>query len=231
MPTSNITTKESLVHYVNKVGFLPFFRNHIPGFSLEDMVEPDYWYDGFSDKEIKWPAWSWREEIAKEKSLIYGKFFRGKAGFISRECFSDFCNYRRQGYDYDALYDDGLMKKTDKEMVDFLNDSGPMLTSQMKKELGFGKNGKSGFDAITNRLQMQTYIGVTEFKYKVAKKTGQPYGWGVAVLDTAEHCWGEELCRGAYHRSPEESLERIVARLSQSVPECKEADIIKLLKA
>ena len=231
MPTPNITTKEALVHYVNEIGFLPFFRNHLPGFSLEDLVEPEFWYDGFSDKEIKWPAWSWREEIAKEKSLIYGKFFRGKAGFISKECFSDFCNYRRQGYDYDALYDDGLMKKTDKEMVDFLNDSGPMLTSQMKKELGFCKDGKSGFDAITNRLQMQTYIGVMEFKYKVAKKTGQPYGWGVAVLDTAEHCWGEELCRGAYHRSPEESLERIVARLSQSLPECKEADIIKLLKA
>ena len=69
-------------------------------------------------------------------------------------------DWRRQGYDYDALYDDGLMKKTDKEMIDFLNDSGPMLTSQMKKELGFCKDGKRGFDAITNRLQMQTYIGL-----------------------------------------------------------------------
>lgn len=89
---------------------------------------------------------------------------------------------------------------------------------------------KKSFDAITNRLQMQTYLGVTEFKYKIAKKTGRPYGWGVAVLDTAEHCWGEELCRGAYHRIPEESLERILEKLSQSLPECKEADIMKLIK-
>ena len=78
---------------------------------------------------------------------------------------------------------------------------------------------------------MQTYIGVTEFKYKVAKKTGQPYGWGVAVLDTAEHCWGEELCRGAYHRNPDESLERVLEKLSNNLLNCKEADIMKLIKA
>jgi len=34
--------------------------------------------------------------------------------------FSDFCNYRRQGYDYDALYDDDFMKKVDKERADML---------------------------------------------------------------------------------------------------------------
>lgn len=48
----NIKSKEDVVHYVNEVGFLPFFRNHISGFSLEDMVESKDWYDGFSDKEI-----------------------------------------------------------------------------------------------------------------------------------------------------------------------------------
>lgn len=230
MQTTVFKSKDDIVKFVNEVGFLPFFRNHIQGFSLEDMVDPMYWYDGFADKEIKWPAWNWREEIAKEKSLIYGKFFRGKAGFISKEYFSDFCNYRRQGYDYDALYDDGMMKKSDKDIVDFFNESGPILTSEMKKKLGFGKDGKSGFDAITNRLQMQTYIGVTEFKYKVAKKTGKQYGWGVAVLDTAEHCWGEEMCRGAYHRSPEDSLERIMDKLSQGLPECEAKEMMKLIK-
>ena len=98
-----------------------------------------------------------------DKSAIYGKFFCGKAGFIAKEYFPDFCNYRRQGYDYDALYDEGFMKRSDKEIVDYLSRSGPILTSQMKKELGFGKDGKKGFDSIITRLQMQTYIGVTEF--------------------------------------------------------------------
>ena len=58
MHMPDIKSKKDVVHYVNEVGYLPFFRNHISGFSLEDMLEPIYWYDGFSDKEIKWPAWS-----------------------------------------------------------------------------------------------------------------------------------------------------------------------------
>lgn len=225
-----IRSNEDVVRYVDEVGFLPFFKNHIEGFSLEEIVELEYWYDNFEKGELNWPAWSWRERIALDKSAAYGKFFRGKAGFISKEYFSDFCNYRRQGYDYDALYDDGLMKRSDKEIVDYLSKTGPVLTSQMKKELGFGKDGRKGFDSIITRLQMQTYVGVTEFRYKVDSKTGKTYGWGVAVLDTAENCWGKELCTAAYKRDPDESLERLLEKLSCSLPDCNRASLMKLIK-
>lgn len=231
MKTPVIRSKEDVVSYVNEIGFLPFFKNHIEGFSLEEIVEPEYWYDSFSDGNLKWPAWSWREEIALDKSAVYGKFFRGKAGFIASDFFPDFCNYRRQGYDYDALYDDGLMKSSDKEIVDYLSRTGRMLSSQMKKELGFGKGGRIGFDSIITRLQMQTYIGVTEFRYKVSGTTGKSYGWGVAVLDTAENCWGEKLCTAAYVREPVESLERLIDKLSSSLPTCDRASLLKLIKA
>jgi len=229
--TPIIRSKEDVVNYVNEIGFLPFFKNHIDGFSLEEIVEPEYWYDSFGDGQLKWQAWSWREEIALDKSAVYGKFFRGKAGFIAKNCFSDFCNYRRQGYDYEALYDDGLMKWSDKEIMDYLSKTGPILSSQMKKELGFGKDGKKGFDSIITRLQMQTYIGVTEFKYKVASKTGETYGWGVAVLDTAENCWGEALCTAAYKCDPDESLKRLLDKLSCSLPDCDRASLLKLIRA
>ena len=226
-----IRSKEDVVGYVNEMGFLPFFKNHISGFSLEEIVAPEYWYDSFSDGNLKWPAWSWREEIALDKSAVYGKFFRGKAGFIAREFFPDFCNYRRQGYDYDALYDDGLMKSSDKEIVDYLNKTGRMLSSRMKKELGFGKGGRKGFDGIITRLQMQTYIGVTEFRYKLSSTTGETYGWGVAVLDTAKNCWGEDLCTAAYVHEPDASLERLIGKLSSSLPTCDRASLLKLIKA
>lgn len=39
MHISNIKSKEDVVRYVNEVGYLPFFRNHIAGFSLEDIAE------------------------------------------------------------------------------------------------------------------------------------------------------------------------------------------------
>ena len=57
------------------------------------------------------------------------------------------------------------------------------------------------------------------------------YGWGVAVLDTAENCWGEDLCQGAYHKTPEESLECIIDKLSLTLPNCDRTTIMKLIKA
>ena len=37
-----------------ELGFLPFFRCGIPGFSVEEMVAPEYW---FTDEE---GAWEWK---------------------------------------------------------------------------------------------------------------------------------------------------------------------------
>ena len=38
--------------------------------------------------------------------MAYGKFFDKKSGFISKKWFSYFANYRRDGYDFDALWDE-----------------------------------------------------------------------------------------------------------------------------
>ena len=49
--------------------------------------------------KINWPAWEWKGDVARNRQLVYGKFFAGKAGFVSLKWFPDFCNYRRDGYD------------------------------------------------------------------------------------------------------------------------------------
>ena len=36
-----IHTVDEAVEYINKVGFLPLFKNEIPGFSLEERTAPD----------------------------------------------------------------------------------------------------------------------------------------------------------------------------------------------
>ena len=38
--------------------------------------------------------------------VLYGKFFAKKAGFISKKWLPVFANYRRDGYDFDALFED-----------------------------------------------------------------------------------------------------------------------------
>lgn len=52
-----------------ELGFLPFFRCGIPGFSVEEMVAPEYW---FTDEE---GAWEWKGPVIREGHCAYGKLF------------------------------------------------------------------------------------------------------------------------------------------------------------
>lgn len=142
-----IRTWQELVNWVNEVGFLPLFANEIEGFSAEEHTSPDYWWTGDTEQD----PWEWREIIACSKEVAYGKFFGSKAGFISKEWLPYFANYRRNGYDFDSRYADGLANLREKIIMDFYlgeDSRGEMLWKQdeilstdLKKMAGFGKGG------------------------------------------------------------------------------------------
>ena len=90
-PRLNSITYEA-IEYINEVGFLPLFKNDIPGFSLEERTVPEYWWSEDSEHD----PWEWREIIARRGDVAYGKFFDKKAGFISKEWMPYFVNYRRR---------------------------------------------------------------------------------------------------------------------------------------
>ena len=131
----------------------------------------------------------WRAIIARRHDIVYGKFFDKKAGFISKNWFPVFANYRRDGYDFDALYDDGKApNKHKKIMVNFMEDNADseIYSNELKKQAGFGKDGEKGFDGAITNLMMQTYLCNCDFKKRVNKR-GIEYGWDVAVYSSIEH--------------------------------------------
>ena len=93
-----IRNRRELVELVNEVGFLPFFSGRIEGFSLEENISYDAWYQGRWSGKIHLDAWDWKGQVLQNKELVYGKFFEKKAGFMSLKLWPDFCNYRRDGY-------------------------------------------------------------------------------------------------------------------------------------
>ena len=93
---------DDLIAAVEQYGFLPFFRNEIHGFSIEELCPPELW---FAD-DVDGP-WEWKGPAARSGKCLYGKLFNKKAGFVSREWIPDFANFRRDGYDFDARWDDG----------------------------------------------------------------------------------------------------------------------------
>lgn len=106
-----LESMEDLLQAVEYYGFLPFFPNDIPGFSVEEMCAPAYWF-----AEDRDGPWEWKGPAAQTKRCAYGKLFRKKAGFVSREWLPELVNFRRDGYDFDARCDDGLVFHKDEEL-------------------------------------------------------------------------------------------------------------------
>ena len=210
-------------------GFLPFFKNDIPGFSIEEHTPPELWF-GDSDGGEGWGPWDWEGPVARTGTNVYGKVFWKKAGFVSMEWFPDFVNFRRDGYDFDARFDDGLASYKDKELFDAIERHGSLQTGQLKKLCGYGgKDGKKGYETAITRLQMQTYITVADFDY-ATDKYGKPYGWGIARYATPESRLGYEAVTAAYSRPPEGSLSRMLEYLQKRLPKATEKQLLKLLR-
>ena len=67
-----IRSEADLIKAINKYGFLPFFRNSIEGFSIEEHIAPEHWY--YSDSG-QWDAWEWKGPVIQKTGCAYGKFF------------------------------------------------------------------------------------------------------------------------------------------------------------
>lgn len=217
-------TAEDIINLVQEIGFLPFFANHISGFSVEDCCPPRLW---FAD-DVDGP-WEWKGPIARSKTCVYGKFFSGKAGFVSVEWFPDFANYRRDGYDFDARFDDELASYKDKSVYDTIADHGALLSKELKEICNYRKGGNKGFDTVITRLQMQTYVNIADFVYNRDKK-GQTYGWGIAKYSTPEKQFGYDLVTAAYKREPLESRQLILKHMAEVLPDVDEKEILRLIK-
>lgn len=218
-----LTCPEAIRETVQRLGFLPFFKNEIPGFSIAEHTPPQLW---FSDTQEG--PWEWKGPIIRTGDCVYGKFFRGRAGYISRDWYPVFANCRRNGYDFDALYDDGFAPYGDKQIYDALSSRGTLLSRELKILSGYGKGGDKGFDPRITRLQMQCYVLIQDFEY-MRDKLGKEYGWGVARYATPERIFGEDFMAEAYREDPAASKARVYAQLRAICPEANEKQIKKLL--
>ena len=201
-----INSYSDLRQSVPELGFLPFFTGSVPGFSIEEHVNNDLWYSG---ADGDWKVWDWKGPIIIDLNCAYGKFFKKKAVFISKDWYPDFANYRRDGYDFEARYEDGLTSFKDKALYELIDANGPILSKSLKAIGNYKKGGNKGFDTSITRLQAQGYVIISDFAYMVDKH-GNEYGWGVAEYSTPEQFMGDEFTESVFAREPAESYERIL---------------------
>jgi len=202
--TERIISAAQLRRLVEQWGYLPLFAGGIPGFSVQEMTD---WSDWFSGDAAHDP-WEWRELLAAEGSVAYGKFFSNRAGFISLELLPAFCNVRRDGYDFDARWDDALAPYRHKRVMDQFEAGQPVASYALRQLAGFGRDGEKGFEGVITALQMQTYLCVHSFERR-RNRRGEPYGWAVGILTTPEAKFGTEKITSGYAEAPQTTRARL----------------------
>ena len=225
-----LKTADDLLELLRQVGFLPLFAGGMAGFSVEERTLASSWWSGDSQSD----PWEWRIILAGHPEIAYGKFFDKKAGFIHRDFFPEFANYRRNGYDFDSLVDEGLARHRARKIMDVFDLSEQavgkeIMSNELKEKAGFGKEGgEKNFDGVLTELQMQTYLIVSDFRQRINKK-GEPFGWHIAAMGTPETKWGYDFVSSRYSEDPSDSWEKIVARIHSFFPHAEERQIQKIL--
>ncbi len=211
-----------LMECVRQVGFLPLLESGVRGYAAESLMAEECQFTQFEDGSWEWPLWQWKGSVVREGDCVYGKFFAGKAGFISRAWWPDFYNWRRSTR---PVPEEGSIEDV---ILSTLCEHGSMITRELRAACDFtGKNMRSKFDAYVNRLQMGAYIVTEDFVYPVDKH-GREYGFGWSLLTTPERLLGREACQCS--RTAEESYQRMVDHLSQLLPDAPGKQIAKILK-
>ncbi|MBR4194537.1 MAG: hypothetical protein IKQ54_09455 [Oscillospiraceae bacterium] len=222
---ARIKSAEEAAAWIQRIGFLPLFSNEVPGFSLEEHTCAADWWTGSPLLD----PWEWRGILAGRRDIVYGKFYHRRAGFISAEWFPVFANYRRNGYDFDTLIDEGRApRRAQKLMAPFLSDGIPNSTSlysfQLKERAGFGKGGEKNFEGILTELEMHSYLCIADFRQRL-NKNGAPYGWHIAIVETPENKLGYEWVTSAYRETPEESQAKLIQRIRSFFPDVAKEQI------
>jgi hypothetical protein len=221
MRRGEIHSGAELAEYIQQIGFLPLLESGISGFSAMDMVDDDCRYVVFPDGGWDWPLWKWKGPIVAEGSCVYGKFFDKKAGFVSREWWPDFCNYRRSRH---AAPEEGSIEEA---ILTTLREHGSLITRELRAACGFnGTKMRGKFDAYITRLQMACRIVTEDFVYP-RDRHNREYGWGWSLLTTPEERYVRDACR--CECSPEESFSRLQAHFHEILPWATERQLLKLI--
>lgn len=222
---------EPMLLAIRQAGLLPFFRNRIPGYSVQDLTRPGYWFDG--DEDPLGP-WDWKIDCVQSGDIAYGKFLcGGKASFATVEWYKELRNWRLATTEPDAA---------GKEILAYLAEHGTITSKEVRLLLGVRK---SAADAAMGRLQYQCRI-VTGDITRVYRGPELKYvGWQVA-----SYCEPEALFRAddafagfpgfpfasesdplATSLSPEESYEKLLAHIMAVAPgSVSRAEAAKILK-
>ena len=214
-----IDSPQSMSAAIRQAGIIPFVRNTVPGWSIEELTAPGYWFwDDAAGGELG--PWDWKIEVIAEGDIAYGKFIRNKAAFASVEWYGHLVNWRRsqpkyrmalgEGYDGDTQMDK-LFRLLSPTLLSAIKEYGTVEGSDIRKILTerttpeqrcqikgcmekylMPKVKRPVADYLNQYLEMGTWTVVGDFR-RVYRGANLEYkGWQKSSITTPDELFGTE---------------------------------------
>ena len=218
-----VVSPETMFDTIQALGIVPFFENVVPGYSIEELTPPRFWFDG--DGAALGP-WDWKIECVQSGEIAYGKFLLGgKAAFATVQWYRELRNWRRSLPKYQPSADG-------QRILEYLAEHGSIGIKEVRGLLGVKK---AAADAAISRLQLQCRV-VTGDIVRVYRGEDLHYnGWQTSSFCTPEALFedcglpfGPAVSLQVDH-SPQESYDRLVAHIRSLVPAVTDRQMQKLL--
>ena len=210
-----IYSPESMTAAIRHFGIIPFFKGKIPGWSIEELTDPDCWFT--SSEELG--PWDWKIEAVREGDIAYGKFLGGKAAFSTVEYYRHLMNWRRCIPKYRICLREKYTARTRSEqLLKFLSPaaleiiqlhqacemseirealSGAVTPAVLKKMGKYYKANlsptvkKSVADFIVQYLEMGTWCVIGDFKRVYKGPNMEYHGWQRSSHTTPDLLFGQ----------------------------------------
>jgi len=201
----HVRTKRQALRFVEAVGFCYAFTSGpggLPG--IFDVLATRS-----IDRMWSW-AWQWKDELATERKVFYGKVFRRKPTYISVAYLPHF--YALSGNigepdDYLHTYRAGLLSHQAKDLYEYLRDSGPCSTWQLRKQCVGSPGGSGAFHRALDSLQEKFLIA------KVGESEGGSYSFIWDLFDR----WFPQVQHHAGKISADEAAAAVLERYLRTI--------------
>lgn len=230
---AQIYSAQTMEQAVREAGIIPFFPCAIPGYSIQELTKPGFW---FGDEEGTLGPWDWKIECVRSGDIAYGKFLcGGKAAFATIPWYRELMNVRRAKYGPDL---------SGRKILDLAARQGAVSIKEVRALLDVKKGAA---DAAMGKLMHQCRMVTGDISRVYGGPNLSYKGWQRASFCTPESLFESDAAFAGFPgfpgfsdagsgltlhtgHSPEESLDLLISHISGLFPDAARAQILKVLR-
>lgn len=221
-PERRVTGESMALRFINETGFCAAFTAGLGVPCLREAIEgrrePELPHHIQHDRAIMM-TWNLKDVLPAKRAVYYGKVLGGRPSFIALDLLPCFLRLRVTSVNYEKLYQQGMLSRCAKLVMDALTRRGPSETKALKLATGFAQpKMRLEFDRAMKELQEKFLAFKIEERY-------DPFTY---VWDTVEHQWPEAI-RAARRLKPQHAANTIVRQYYETAGYGNERAVARVL--